>query len=113
MFEKTFPVGYIVFSQNATVIELFVDEKFAGRTSIKNDTIWDDYNGHTLLTSGKSKHGTAGYYKGCINEIMFVDKAINPRSKTISLITNNHRTFFHLIGNGKIYNFNLFVKKIK
>lgn len=49
-------------------IELYVDNSFAGRAKIQNQTIWKDYNGDRNLSFGWSSHnyGNNSYYTGCI-----------------------------------------------
>lgn len=53
---------------NGGYIDLYMDEQYAGRTYFGGERIWEDYNGNRNLSIGKSDHGTANYFDGCIYE---------------------------------------------
>lgn len=91
-------------------IELFVDNNFAGRTYIGNATIWDKYNNHSL-TFGKSYHGIATHYVGCIHKFGFINEAINLLTNSISFSSNIPNTKIYLTGNGDIDSIKLYARK--
>lgn len=65
-------------------IDLYVDEQYRGRTYIGNDRIWADYNNDKNLTLGKSDHGSAQYFKGCIYEAGIKTGVVVKQSKKVS-----------------------------
>ncbi len=93
-------------------IEFFVDNKFIERKYIGNDIIWKDYNENKPLTFGKSLHGIAKYYIGCIHKTMFNYENINLLNKTISSFYPSGDTLeIPVVGYGKIDSIEIKVKR--
>lgn len=91
-------------------IEFFVDNNFAGRTYFSNATIWDKYGNHPL-TFGKSYHGIATYYKGCMHKFKFINNNFNFLNDSVSFSGNILDTKLYLVGNGEIDSVKLYTKK--
>ena len=53
-------------------IELFIDGNFAGRVYIGKDRIYSNYGEKTPLGFGKSEHGVAEYFKGCVRGMAYI-----------------------------------------
>ena len=82
-------------------IELWVDNKFAGRKNIANQTIWADYGGQ-YLSFGKSSHGIARYYAGCIYRAGFNYGKLKNYIWEESFITSERKIMVPISGTGKL-----------
>jgi len=47
-------------------IDLYIDERYVGRTYFQRLRIWPGYNSDRDLSFGKSEHGNGTYFTGCI-----------------------------------------------
>jgi flagellar basal body-associated protein FliL len=83
-------------------IELWVDNKFGGMTPIGNDTIWKEYNEDRFLSLGKSDHGVASYFTGCINEVRFAYTAFRPGQTFSSFLSSDSTVKIPIAGSGKL-----------
>lgn len=81
--------------------ELYVDGEFAGRKTINNQTIWEDYNSNKDLTFGKSKHGSSEYFMGCIYSGGFNYEEIEYAKRT-EINTKDRRTGIPIVGEGNL-----------
>lgn len=70
-------------------IDLYIDGHNTGRTYIGTAQIWTAYNSNQNFTLGKSNHGIAKYFKGCISSAHFVTKVVIPSTKNITFTTSN------------------------
>lgn len=91
-------------------IEFFIDNKFIERKYIGNDAIWEDYS-RNPLSIGKSNHGIARYYGGCIHKLMFGYFNIDLSSQEISFITSEEGVILPIVGNGNLYNLSLYINQ--
>ncbi len=92
-------------------IDLFIDDSFAGREYIKNDAIWQDYNKDKSLSFGKSDHGVATHYVGCIHKTMFSYYNIDPFVKKTSFYTGDETLEIPIVGYGKIDSIEIKIKR--
>ena len=92
-------------------MELWVDGTFAGRKTIANQTIWQDY-GSNELSFGWSPHnyGNNSYYAGCIYQAGFDYSTINYLAKD-SFTSSNKTIQIPLLGSGKPQEIELIVKQ--
>ncbi len=83
-------------------MQLFVDNNFVGIENIKNETIWRDYNEFKPLSFGKSSHGSATHFIGCINKAMFRYGNPIPVIKKYSFYTSDETLEIPVVGFGEI-----------
>jgi len=86
-------------------IELWIDDKVAGREFIAEDVIYKDYNGESPLNLGWSNHnyGNNPYFDGCIYQAKISDEVASNKQITNELFENiNGTATIPIIGNGKI-----------
>ncbi len=92
-------------------IELFVDGMSAGKVNIDNNIIWVGYNSNIDLSMGKSNHGTATYYKGCIKNAIIINKILNVYFQSYEFYTKSQETIIPIWGYGKLEEINITLKK--
>lgn len=94
-------------------IELWVDGEFAGRTSIADDVIFEDYNADRPLNLGWSSHNyrTQPYFDGCIYETGILNSAIEENIKTGTLYFDNSEIKIPIKGYGSITSIKLDVRQ--
>lgn len=95
---------------NNGYIELYIDEKFVERLKIGKDKIWAGYNNQANLSIGKSDHSVATYYKGCIERVLIMNKALNLANTSIVIENVSSNITIPIFGNGEIYSINLTIK---
>jgi len=91
-------------------VEFWVNNEFIGRIVIKDNTLWNGYNGERNLTFGKSGHGTANYYQGCIINAGF-DYGKIEYDKDINMPANDKLIKIPVLGTGKPENIKINVRK--
>lgn len=95
-------------------IELWVDNQFAGRTSIGNDTIYEDYNGNRLLTMGWNDYNYASYphFDGGIYNARISSTIINDLDTQVGIIkSSDSQLSIPIIGNGNLTSIKLLLSQ--
>ncbi|MEI6731924.1 MAG: hypothetical protein WCK90_04570 [archaeon] len=66
-----------IYNPNGTegYIAIFIDNSLGEIVSIEDNKIWTDYNSNRPLSLGKSEHGIAEHFTGCVNQVAFYDIA--------------------------------------
>ena len=82
-------------------IELYIDGSLVDRVLIGQDKIWDLYNGETNLSIGKSRHGSANFFKGYVNKVNFSfgNKSLIRSQTKITLTEEKNSDSYFLISN--------------
>ncbi|MCQ6961818.1 LamG-like jellyroll fold domain-containing protein [Methanolobus chelungpuianus] len=64
-----------VYKPSENRILLYINGELAGEEKIGEDSIWKDYGSHNLLI-GTSKHGSATFFEGTVDEVRIYDRAL-------------------------------------
>jgi hypothetical protein len=64
-----------VYKPSENKILLYINGELAGTENIGEDRIWKDYGNHNLLI-GTSKHGSATFFEGIVDEVRIYDRAL-------------------------------------
>ena len=125
-YEATYPIENSFFNKKHTTIaiynpsyndsegyiELYVDKKLGERIYIGKDKIWKDYNSKNL-SLGRSEHGVANQFKGCILRTLFKENlSILYRTNTTFIYSSPEKEIkIPILGNGKVEKITVKVKK--
>jgi hypothetical protein len=75
-------------------IDLYIDNRFAGRTYFGFETVLKEGLAERDITLGKSGHSDASFFKGCINDLRMMKSAVNTTSKEVSFkITREEKEY--------------------
>jgi len=86
-------------------IEFYIDNKFAGRESILNETIYKDYNSEKPLSMGWSPHNYEKnpYFDGCIYDVKISNNiAASNNGLTFYSMKVSDKFNIPIIGNGNL-----------
>ena len=110
-FEKKHTAIIVYFpNKEEGYIELIIDNKFIGRKYIGKDIVWKDYNKERVLTFGKSGHGIAEFYKGCVYKLYFGEYPLFFTSESLNLYNvKEQKIEIPLVGNGRLYSLTIFI----
>ena len=64
-----------VYKPSENKILFYVNGELVGEENIGGDRIWQDYGNHNLLI-GTSRHGSATFYEGIVDEVRIYDRAL-------------------------------------
>ncbi len=85
-------------------IELWIDGKIVGRTSVGSDVIYTDYNAEKDLSLGWSSHnfGENPHFDGCIYNIKIAQELLVNERKTFENQGVSGQAVIPIIGNGRL-----------
>jgi hypothetical protein len=91
-------------SEDNGYIQLYVDGVFVERNYIGSTKIWGDYNGMRNLSFGKSEHGAAEFFEGCIYKSFITDEIYNVETSSIEINSEQNVLRIPISGNDDSFN---------